>query len=248
MENKILAKVDGVEITSTQVDNFIKRLDPQQAGQYNSEQGKQQILHELINQSLFLADAKATDLERSEEFEVEISKMKDMLLTQLSINKLMDSVKLNDDAVKAHFDANKAKFSKPEQTDTSHILVDTEDECNEILKNINSEDISFEDAAKKHSKCPSKDKGGNLGSFPRGKMVPEYEAAAFSLEQDEISNPVKTQFGYHLIKLNAKQEAVEAKFNEVKDQASKDLLALKQREVYTNKISQMRETYNVEMV
>jgi len=247
MENKVLAKVDGVEITQAQVENFIKRLDPQQAMQYQSEQGKQQILHELINQSLFLAEAKANNLEETDEFKVEISKMKDMLLTQLSINNLLESVKLDDKAVKSHFEANKAKFSKPEQTDTSHILVDTEDECNEILKSINNNDISFEDAAKKHSKCPSKDQGGKLGSHPRGKMVPEYEAVAFDMKKDEISQPVKTQFGYHLIKLNAKQEAEEAKFEDVKEQASKDLLALKQRELYTNKISQMRDTYKVEM-
>lgn len=248
MENKVLAKVDGVMITQEQVENFIKRLDPQQAIQYQSEEGKKHILQELINQSLFLADAKANKIEETDEFKVELSKMKDMILTQLNINKLMQSVKIDDEAVKAHFEANKMKFSSPEKTDTSHILVDTEEECKDIIKRINSNEISFEDAAKKHSKCPSKDKGGNLGSYPKGKMVPEYEAVAFNMKKDEISEPVKTQFGYHIIKLYDKQEASEAKFEDVKEQASKDLIATKQRELYTNKITAMRNTYTIEMV
>ena len=119
----------------------------------------------------------------------------------------------------------------------------------DLLINIVSQRkrISFEDAAKAHSKCPSKEKGGNLGSFPKGQMVPEYEAVAFSMKKDEISDPVKTQFGYHIIRLNEKQESAEAKFEDVKEQASKDLLATKQREEYLNKVNTMRQTFKVEI-
>ncbi len=248
MENKVLATVDGVQITQTQVDNFIKRLDPQQAMQYQNEEGKKLILQELINQTLFLADAKVSKLEETNEFKSEISKMKDMILTQLNVNNLMESVKVNETEIKAHFETNKTKFSAPEQTDTSHILVDTEEECKEIHNKIINQEITFEDAAKAHSKCPSKEKGGNLGSYPKGQMVPEYEAVAFSMKKDEISEPVKTQFGYHIIRLNEKQESAEAKFKDVKEQASKDLLGAKQREEYMNKVNDMRKTFKVEIV
>ena len=247
MDNKVLATVDGVQITQSQVDSFIKRLDPQQAMQYQNEEGKKHILQELINQTLFLADAKATKLEESDEFKNEISKMKDMILTQLNVNNLMASVKIDDTEVKAHFETNKTKFSTPEKTDTSHILVDSEEECKEVHNKITSNEITFEDAAKAHSKCPSKEKGGNLGSYPKGQMVPEYEAVAFNMKKDEISEPVKTQFGYHIIRLNEKQESAEAKFEEVKEQAAKDLLGTKQKEEYMNKISHMRQTFKVEM-
>ncbi len=247
MENKVLATVDGVQITQTQVDNFIKRLDPQQAMQYQSDEGKKHILQELINQTLFLADAKANKLEDTTEFKSEIDKMKNMILTQLNVNKLMESVKVNDTEIKAHFETNKTKFSTPEQTDTSHILVDSEEECKEIHNKIINNGITFEDAAKAHSKCPSKEKGGNLGSYPKGQMVPEYEAVAFSMKKDEISEPVKTQFGYHIIRLNEKQEAADVKFEDVKEQASKDLLGTKQKEEYMNKISSMRQAFKVEM-
>ena len=159
----------------------------------------------------------------------------------------MASVQINDEEVKTHFETNKVKFSNPEKTDTSHILVDSEEECKDIHTKIVNNEITFEDAAKAHSKCPSKEKGGNLGSFPKGQMVPEYEAVAFSMKKDEISDPVKTQFGYHIIRLNEKQESAEAKFEDVKEQASKDLLATKQREEYLNKVNTMRQTFKVEI-
>ena len=248
MENKVLATVDGVQITQTQVDNFIKRLDPQQAVQYQSDEGKKHILQELINQTLFLADAKANKLEESNDFKSELSKMKDMILTQLNVNNLMESIQVEDTEVKAHFETNKQKFSTAEQTDTSHILVDSEEECKEIHKKILSNEITFEDAAKAHSKCPSKEKGGNLGSYPKGQMVPEYEAVAFNMKKDDLSEPVKTQFGYHIIRLNGKQEATEAKYEDVKEQASKNLLGAKQKGEYMNKINDMRKTFKVEIV
>ena len=81
-----------------------------------------------------------------------------------------------------------------------HILVDTEQEAIDLREKIAGGEISFEDAAKKHSKCPSGNNGGSLGSFGRGVMVKEFEDAAFALKAGELSAPVKTEFGWHLIK------------------------------------------------
>lgn len=82
-----------------------------------------------------------------------------------------------------------------------HILIETESQANEILQEINDGKIFFEDAAKKSSKCPSGKQGGDLGYFGRGAMVKEFEEAAFSTAKGKISAPVKTQFGWHLIKV-----------------------------------------------
>ncbi len=86
----------------------------------------------------------------------------------------------------------------------SHILVKTENEALDILKKIVSKEISFEDAAKKFSLCPSKKQGGSLGSFERGMMVAEFDEACFDTKNKvgDIVGPIKTQFGFHLIKIN----------------------------------------------
>jgi peptidyl-prolyl cis-trans isomerase C len=82
-----------------------------------------------------------------------------------------------------------------------HILVETESQASEILQKIKDGKISFEEAAKESSKCPSGKEGGDLGYFGRGAMVKEFEDAAFAADKGEISKPVKTQFGWHLIKV-----------------------------------------------
>ncbi len=84
-----------------------------------------------------------------------------------------------------------------------HILVDTEDEA-WALKSRITEGESFEELAKQYSKCPSKEKGGDLGYFVRGQMVPEFEAAAFETPIGGVSDPVKTRYGWHLIKVTRK--------------------------------------------
>ena len=89
----------------------------------------------------------------------------------------------------------------------SHILVKTEQEANDLLNKINSNEISFEDAAMENSMCPSGRVGGDLGFFGKGMMVKPFEDAAFALkEKGQISQPVQTQFGWHLIKLLDKKE------------------------------------------
>ncbi len=247
MENRILATVDGRNITQADVNNFIQRLGPQQAAQFQNEEGQRRILDELINQNLFLAEAKTSNLSETEAFKKELETMKDIILTQMNINNLLNNIDISDDETKAYFEANQARYASPAKANTSHILVDTEEECKDIRSKIIADEISFEDAAKAHSKCPSKDNGGNLGSFPKGQMVPEFEAVAFEMTVGEISEPVKTQFGYHIIKLMDKEEAGTADFESVAAQVKKELLAQKQHAKYSNKVAELRKTFSVEM-
>ena len=82
-----------------------------------------------------------------------------------------------------------------------HILVDSEAKCNELKEQINSGAISFEDAAKENSNCPSGAEGGNLGTFSQGQMVPEFDKVVFNDEIGVVHGPVQTQFGYHLLEI-----------------------------------------------
>ena len=91
-----------------------------------------------------------------------------------------------------------------DQVKASHILVKDEAKAASLKAQI-EQGASFEDMARQHSSCPSKAKGGDLGWFGKGQMVKPFEEAAFSTPEGKISNPVKTQFGYHLIKLTGKK-------------------------------------------
>ena len=245
MEKKILAKVGQKEITNLDVQGAIQGLDPFQAQQFQTEEGQKYVLDDLINQELLYMYAKDNKIDQDEEFRTEMKRVEENVLKQYVINKILTSVKLTEEEKKAFFEAQKQSFSKPETASAKHILVDSEEKANDILGKINAGEVSFEDAAKEHSTCPSKDAGGDLGTFGRGQMVPEFENAVFNMNKGEVTGPVKTQFGYHLIKVDAKNEPKTSEFNDVKNQIIQKLIQENQEKKYLELIKELEAKYDV---
>ena len=136
-----------------------------------------------------------------------------------------------------------------EGVNASHILVDSEEKALAILADIKAGKVTFEEAAAEHSSCPSGQRGGNLGDFGRGQMVPEFDTAVFEMEVGEITEaPVKTQFGYHLIKLNSKNVDETPTFEEVEGQLREMLLNDKRRRAYESRINQLKILYPVDIL
>lgn len=244
MEKKVLATIGEKEITNFDVESILGGLDPYQAAHFNSEEGKKQILDDLVNQELLYIEAKENNLEQDEEFQNELKRVKENMLKQYAMNKILTSVTLTEEEKEAFFEANKSRFNKPESASAKHILVDSKDLANDILNKINNNEITFEDAASKHSSCPSKDAGGDLGTFTRGQMVPEFEEAVFNMNKGEVTGPVKTQFGYHLIKLENRQAGGESEYEEVKNEIERSLMYQKQSEAYTNELNNLKSKYS----
>lgn len=245
-ENKVLATVNGKDITEQDVYDFLKQLPPQTATQFSTPEGMSRITAELVNQELMYLDAIENGLNEEEDFIRQLEKVKESILKQYAINKLLSDVKVTEEEMLEFYNSEKENFVEPEKIRASHILVETEEKAKEILEEINN-GLSFEEAAKEHSTCPSKEVGGDLGEFTKGKMVPEFEEAAFSMEEGEISQPVKTQFGYHLIKLVSKKESSLIPYENLKEQIEKHLLGLKQQEKYTKNADALKEKYEVKM-
>ena len=116
-----------------------------------------------------------------------------------------------------------------------HILVSDEAFCNELKEKINSGEITFEQAAKENSTCPSGASGGELGTFGQGQMVPEFNDKVFSMKVGTLSEPVKTQFGYHVIYLETKTAAKPTSYEKVKN---KIITSLKQQQ-FTVKVKEV---------
>ena len=245
MNSKILAKVDNTVITEADVDATIAALG-QRGEAYNNPQGRKAVLEQLINKNLLLCDAKKNLYEYDPKFKAELAKIKDEMLANFAIEKAIAGVKVTDDEVKKFYDEHKAELVGGETVDASHILVDTAEKANEILASIKEGKATFEDAAKEHSSCPSKEKGGNLGEFGKGQMVPEFDNAVFAMEVGEITGPVQTQFGYHLIKLNKKNEAKEIPFEEIKPRLMQKVLSDKQQAAYASKLNQLKILFPVD--
>lgn len=243
--NRPLASVNGKPITNEDVDRFIMAMG--RNGQaYNNPQGRAAILEQIIAQRLFLLDAQRNLYEREQAFKDQLNAVKEQLLMEYAITKCVEGVRVKEEEVKAFYEEHKNEFDAGETVNASHILVDSEEKATELLTAIQNGEISFEDAAKAHSTCPSAAEGGNLGDFGRGQMVPEFDQACFEMEEGELLGPVKTQFGYHLIKLNKKNAAAPIAYAEIKNELHAKLTQEKQQAAYQSKINQLKILYPVD--
>lgn len=245
MENKKLAVVNGIDITQEDLDKLFQSLAPQAQAQFEGEEGKAKLLDELIYQELFYSEAVAEKVDQEPDFIKEMEELKTRLMTQYKIKKMVENVDITEEEMKSFYDQNQQFFSTGHQVKASHILVDDLEKANEIKGKLD-DGMSFADAAKEFSKCPSKESGGSLGYFEKGMMVPEFEEAAFSMKNGALSEPVKTQFGYHLIMKEDEKQTEVKSFDQVKDQIAQNLLISKQNEIYLNKIETLKKRFKVE--
>ena len=245
MENKVLAIVDGREVKESDLQSLMQNLG-QNAAQFAGEEGKKHLINEIVAQELLYSDALAKKQNTDEAFLSVLEQMKKSLLIQYAANKLMTSVTADDAEIKAFFDSNPDAFKQQATADANHILVEDKETADKVLAQI-KDGLSFADAAKKYSTCPSKENGGGLGKFSRGQMVPEFENATFNMKPGQISEPVKTQFGYHIIELNSINNPEEVDFEAVKDQVKNQCITAKQNQAYAQKQAELKEKYDVKI-
>jgi len=244
--NKVLATVGGREVTEQDFNLLLNSLDPQRAMQFKSEEGRKQLMQELVSQELFYLDAVKTGLNKDETYIQEATRMQDNILKQFAIHNLLKDIEVTEGDLLDYYNQHKDMFNQGESVKASHILIDDEAKAEEIAKEIN-DGLAFEEAATKYSSCPSNANGGDLGHFTKGRMVPEFEAAAFEMKVGEVSAPVKTQFGYHIIKVTDRKEEAIQSFDEVKNQLSQQLMAKKQQEIYLNRVDELKKEYEVKI-
>ena len=248
MENQVLAKVGPLTVTLDEVEEFIAGLG--QRGQaYNTPEGRKIILEQLIGNKLLLLDAKRNLLETEPEFKAQLARVKEELLISYATNKAIESVRVTEKEARDYYDSNPEQFIGEETVNASHILVATEEEAVEILAKINRGEITFEAAAQEYSTCPSGQRGGNLGDFGKGQMVPEFDRAVFAMEVGEMTSaPVQTQFGFHLIKLNSKKPAETTPYEAICEQLKEMLVSQKRRDAYQSKVNQLKILYPIDLI
>lgn len=242
--NRTLAIVGTTTIRESDVTETIMAMGARAEG-LNNPQGRAHVLEQLIEQALFLTDAKKNMMEYDPAFKQQLAKIKDELLVQFAVSKAIERVNVTEDEIKAFYDENPDQFVGQESVSASHILVDSEEKANEILAAIQNGEISFEDAAKTHSSCPSGQNGGSLGEFGHGQMVKEFDEACFSMEVGELRGPVETQFGYHLIRLDGKKAAEPMTLAQMHDAIQEHLVGEKRRKAYQSKVNQLKIMYPV---
>lgn len=227
-EAKVLAVVNGKEITDEDVRIATEDMGTSLPPQLEGKARETYVLDFLIDGQLVAQKAKADKLDQAPEFAKKLAYQNEKLLMESLLGQVAKNA-VTDAALKATYDE-AAKAQKPEpEIHARHILVKEESEAKEALKRVKGGE-DFAKVAKEVSKDPGSE-GGDLGWFTKDRMVPEFSEAAFKLEPGKISDPVKSPFGWHIIKVEEKRQTSFPPFDEVKDQVSRYVVQKAQSEL-----------------
>lgn len=215
-KDPVVAVVNGHKIMKSHLEEA-QQLLPRQYQQVPLEQIYPALVDSLIDTRLAAEDARAKKMDKDSQFRAHMNRIEDQLLQRMVLEKEMTQA-ISDEALKKRYDKMVAGMSNNEEVHARHILLKTEDDAKTVIKEL-GKGADFADLAKKKSTGPSGPNGGDLGFFGKGQMVPEFEKAAFALAKGETSkDPVKTQFGFHVIKVEERRKAEVPKFDAVADQ------------------------------
>lgn len=246
----VLAVVDGEVITLPEFNGRIAKMP--QHFQALIEKDKKKFLDDLIMQKLLYKEAvKEGYAKRAETKELIEEANKKIIIAALISEKVEGSLTPSEEQLLAYYDENKGQFVMPERWHAAHILVATPEEAVEVRQALDS-GADFAKLAKERSKDSTASNGGDVGYFSKGQLVPEFEEACFKLEPGAVSEPVKTQFGYHIIKLIDKQDAGVQEFAKVRNIIGKELeRKMKQKrldEIVAELKGKARITVNEELI
>ncbi len=250
-----VATVNGEKIASDTIDMIVQQGASQGMVQQPNPAIKKVILGKLIDMTLFSQAGKKAGLEKDADYKkaVEMMKKQESLFKKQVLSTLylrkeaLDSIKVTPDEVKSYYDKNKDQFKVGEQVKASHILVATEAEAKAIKAELDK-GASFKKLAKEKSTDPSASRGGNLGWFGRGMMDPDFEKAAFALKKaGDVSAPVKTKFGWHIIKLTGRKAASIRPLDKVKGLIEQKLMQDKQKKAYDDILAKLKKAADIKI-
>ena len=215
---EVVASYDGKKITSGDMLKEMERLPAPSRAYLNDPQRKRQFVENLALNDLIYMEGTKSNLDKDPEIERQVTDLRKRLVVQRVMRQYQTPPEITDADVQKQYDDNPNLYSTT-QVRASHILVKDEATANQILAELKEHPDKFETIAQEKSiDTTTAKKGGDLGMFGQGRMVPDFEKVAFSLKVGELSPVVKTQFGYHIIKVTERKEGDRKPFDQVKEQ------------------------------
>ena len=172
--------------------------------------------------------------------------LKKDIVVYLQTKKLVEPrITVTDDEISTYFEDNKDTFAQAEQVEASHILVEDEKTAKKVAKEIAEGGDFAKLAAEYSTDTETADNGGSLGYFGKGDMVEEFEDVAFDLDINKVSDPVKSDYGYHIIKVTGKKEAKKANLEDSKDVIKETLLSERLQEEYPVWLAEVKKEHEI---
>lgn len=258
-DHEVLARVGSETLTMEKFSLMVQGLPPQyQAMVDNMPEVKNDIIRSWTETTLLAQEALGSGIDKDPVVALKLEEMKTRILVEIVISNRIDMITpVPEDEVQSYYDSHPDEFIQGELVKTQHILIRTSkdaspEEQTKAMEHITEiqerlqQGESFMELAKEFSEDPgSKDKGGDLGYFGKGHMVPEFENAAFSTAIGQVSSPIKTQYGFHLIKVNDKTESMKIPFEKISQKLEETLRAERNHKALQDLLSELKEKYPV---
>ena len=236
----VVARIGDTTITYRDVGAYIGSL-PARVREAPVEQVFPLARQQMIDRLLILRAANGLKLDEKKDVQAQIAEARDEVMRRAFIAHLMET-EMSDEKLRARFEAAFSGQDLPEEVNARHILVETKAEADAIVARLGKGE-DFAALAQEKSTGPSGPNGGSLGWFQRGQMVPEFEEAAFALKPGAISAPVKTQFGWHVIKLEERRTSKPPRYEDVAQQFRQQAA----QQVVAEQLAALREQAKVEL-
>lgn len=246
----VIARVGTLEIRRSELDGIYERLDPDARKMFEQQGGKSAFLEDVANKKRIVLDARRKGIDRSAEVKLDLSVAYDSVVYDRYIQKQIDPQLLSDEELRKQYELRKSSFLLPLRFHARHILVTpkkdekivnetyddarTEEEALkkiEFLKKRLADGADFARLAREYSEESTAERGGDLGWFGKGTMVAEVEESLSKLKTGEVSGAVKSVFGYHLIKLEGREEEGYVPFEKIADGLRAQLLSGREQEI-----------------
>jgi len=243
VEDKTLAIVADKSITIKDFKTKFSKLPKHY--QAVAEKNKKNLLDDMIVESLFLEDAVRKGIDNDKEIkDILVEARKKIIIAKFVKTEVDDKVEVSEDEMKSFYEEHKDEFKSPEMWRASHILVASEGEARDVLSEL-SKDRSFEDIARAKSIDATSSRGGDVGYFRLGQVVPEFENTCLNLNVGQTSAIVHTQFGYHIIKLTDKKNEDLEPFESAVPKIENALKLKKRNELFDKLVVSLKEKYRV---
>ncbi len=261
---KVVANLNGNKITEDKLNLLIQSLPPQSQQQFQSKDGKKKLLDQLTTQTLLVQEAKRLNLNEDPTFLVRRELMSNELLLNRYYQYIVENNPATDSILKQFYDTHPDIMAGKVQYTAKHIVITPKKDVKvfnstgtdatseaaamkeiKMLQKKLKNGADFSELAKKYSECPSASRGGDLGTFPKGTMVPEFEQALNNMKPGEVSGIVKTRFGYHLVKLVNKTSAKRKSFDQLTKKEKEQLKGNFYRSILTRTVENLKKQASI---
>lgn len=242
-DSAVIARYAGQTVTRAEFDARIKAL-PQNI-QAVAVRRKKEVIEEMIDERLLEKEARRRNLKS----QPDVKELLQAAERKILIAKLIDAeidkkISLGPDEAQKHFEANRERYMTPLLFRASHILVATEEEAKAVRKELQG-GADFEELARARSLDSTRVRGGDVGFFQKGQLIPEFENAAAAMRKGELSDPVRSSVGYHIIKLTDRAEPTLRDFKLVKGIVERQLVSQKRTAAYREFVGKLRGSTKV---